>query len=692
MMEPISIKEIEYASKILFNGDPSKFYDDVEAKTGERVEAIQCLESRPIVACPGSGKTTVLLAKLIILVNRMPFEDGRGICVLTHTNVAIDLIRDKLGIGSSRLFAYPNFFGTIQSFVDKFLAIPFCAFKYESRIKYIDNDRTYFEAKRYYCNLDFGKGDGNKTLKNSLYREGTRQSDWNKTTTNEKNINAIKYLSDLVIDYKEQKIKEGIYGDTFRKESTVSLSAKRDFQEVLNFKNSLIKEGIISFQDAYCIASKYLDKYPKVLTAFQNRFKFVFIDEMQDTANHQFNIVSQLFKGCDQTILQEFGDPNQAIYEYDGQKGDWNYKNNAPLYLTKSKRFGSFISSVINPLRVDPEDWIIIGENTKSILPPHLIIYDEPNESNFKKVFDSFGKLIVENELHLIDKSKFVAIGRVSKEKEDGKITIKTYWKDFEKESTKSKEYFSTLIEYLGKELPRNKINYSERIINAILHFLDIHDFKNEIKINGNVISRRFSKTTFFDYLKNEDEELYHSLKSRIAHWGLKIKGLENEDKTELAGRIIRFLKNRILVLKSKQLIDDHPFFKMPTSINTIDAVIHEKQIRSNFYYYNYGEGKNIPIKVNTIHGEKGETHTATLYLETYYNKKHDSERISEQLMGNAISIPSTNDQNMAAKLAYVAMSRPERLLCFAVSSKRISEKYAIEKLKQLGWEIITVN
>ena len=89
----------------------------------ERREFIKCLESRDVVACPGSGKTTALLAKILILAMKMPFPDNRGICVLTHTNVAIDGIKDKLAGQihfADRLFNYPNFFGTIQSFVDKF--------------------------------------------------------------------------------------------------------------------------------------------------------------------------------------------------------------------------------------------------------------------------------------------------------------------------------------------------------------------------------------------------------------------------------------------------------------------------------------------------------------------------------------------------------------------------------------------
>ena len=56
-------------------------------------EVIRCWHSTDIAACPGSGKTTVLLAKLKLLADRMPLENGAGICVLSHTNVAVNEIR-----------------------------------------------------------------------------------------------------------------------------------------------------------------------------------------------------------------------------------------------------------------------------------------------------------------------------------------------------------------------------------------------------------------------------------------------------------------------------------------------------------------------------------------------------------------------------------------------------------------------
>ena len=95
-------EEIKIAHDILLKG--KKPFDV------SRIDIIKENNSCYVQASPGSGKTTTLLAKLIILANKMPLPDGKGVCVLTHTNVAIDEIKAKLGQKADVLFRYHNFF------------------------------------------------------------------------------------------------------------------------------------------------------------------------------------------------------------------------------------------------------------------------------------------------------------------------------------------------------------------------------------------------------------------------------------------------------------------------------------------------------------------------------------------------------------------------------------------------------
>ena len=64
----ISDQDIELIEKLLLP-DGAHFQDDAR-------NVIRCWHSSEVSACPGSGKTTVLLAKLKLLADKMPFPGG----------------------------------------------------------------------------------------------------------------------------------------------------------------------------------------------------------------------------------------------------------------------------------------------------------------------------------------------------------------------------------------------------------------------------------------------------------------------------------------------------------------------------------------------------------------------------------------------------------------------------------------
>ena len=127
----ISDKDIESTEKLLL---PDGAYFSEDARN-----VIRCWHSADVAACPGSGKTTVLLAKLKLLVDRMPLENGSGICVLSHTNVAVDEIKKRLSGYADKLLSYPNYIGTIQSFVDKFVTMPYLRNIVGRNVQAVDN-------------------------------------------------------------------------------------------------------------------------------------------------------------------------------------------------------------------------------------------------------------------------------------------------------------------------------------------------------------------------------------------------------------------------------------------------------------------------------------------------------------------------------------------------------------------------
>ena len=92
-----------------------------------------------------------------------------------------------------------------------------------------------------------------------------------------------------------------------------------------------------------------------------------------------------------------------------------------------------------------------------------------------------------------------------------------------------------------------------------------------------------------------------------------------------------------------------------------------------------------IDVEIATVHSIKGETHASTLYLETFYNTLHESERLSDQFKG--IAYAGTDDDTMKSlRVIYVGASRPRYLLCVAIQKNRF-DKIDCPELRKI-WDI----
>ena len=60
------------------------------------------------------------------------------------------------------------------------------------------------------------------------------------------------------------------------------------------FDKSLAK-GILRYEDTYILANRYISKFNNLGNYFSKRFKYVFIDEMQDTKKEQEDILEKAF-------------------------------------------------------------------------------------------------------------------------------------------------------------------------------------------------------------------------------------------------------------------------------------------------------------------------------------------------------------------------------------------------------------
>lgn len=103
---------------------------------------------------------------------------------------------------------------------------------------------------------------------------------------------------------KDQALKE-----TLAKEKEVALCYKK-YQELL------AREGKIDFGDQITLTLKLFREHPSVLERYQRRFKYILIDEFQDTNYSQFQLVKLLARV--HRNITVVGDDDQSIYKFRG--------------------------------------------------------------------------------------------------------------------------------------------------------------------------------------------------------------------------------------------------------------------------------------------------------------------------------------------------------------------------------------
>ena len=117
---------------------------------------------------------------------------------------------------------------------------------------------------------------------------------------------------------------------------------------------------------------------------------------------------------------------------------------------------------------------------------------------------------------------------------------------------------------------------------------------------------------------------------------------------------------------------------------NSASENLPEDQAKEHRNVYHDDKDK-IAIEVSTVHAVKGETHAATLYLETFYNRHHESDRLAEQFKGFAYTGTDT-DTIKNLRVAYVGMSRPRYMLCVAIQQDRF-DKIDCDELRKI-WKV----
>ena len=261
-----------------------------------------------LIAGPGSGKTFTIVQRIIHLIEDESIPPDQ-ILVLTFSKAAAQEMKTRFISESDSLDVH---FATFHSLAYYILRTSF-SFSPQSLIS--DNEKRTILAqifrnsnKDYLCSMEYLSGilDQLSKLKNSgAYSNLKLESDNEDISTDELNKLMGNYFS-------------------FVKE------LKR-----LDFDDMVLK----------CIES--LNKYPKVLEFYQNKFKYILVDEFQDINMPQYDLVKLI--AYPENNIMSVGDDDQAIYGFRGsspgimKRFDSDFPNNNHIYLTENYRSGKNI-------------------------------------------------------------------------------------------------------------------------------------------------------------------------------------------------------------------------------------------------------------------------------------------------------------------------------------------------------------
>ncbi|HUH28829.1 ATP-dependent helicase [Gelidibacter sp.] len=239
-----------------------------------------------VIAGAGSGKTRVLTYRIAYLMSLG--VDPFNILSLTFTNKAAREMKGRIAdiVGSSE--AKNLWMGTFHSVFAKILRIEADKLGYPSNF-------TIYDAQ------------DSQRLIGAIIKEMGLDKDIYKTKQISSRISSYKNSLITVKAYFQNP--ELIEADTMAKRPRLGDIYK-------NYVDRCFKAGAMDFDDLLLKTNELLTRFPDVLAKYQNRFRYILVDEYQDTNHSQYLIVRALSDRFQNICV--VGDDAQSIYAFRG--------------------------------------------------------------------------------------------------------------------------------------------------------------------------------------------------------------------------------------------------------------------------------------------------------------------------------------------------------------------------------------
>lgn len=319
-----------------------------------------------IVAGAGSGKTRVLTYKIAFLIESgiNPFE----MLALTFTNKAANEMKQRIHklVGSSGTKI--SGWGTFHLVFAKILRI---------EAQHIGFDRNF---------TIYDDDDSEKVVESCM-------KDLGFSTDNPKPKTVNGYIKGL----KNKLILPDDIPTVTNPFERIAVPVYREYQ------NRLIKNNAMDFDDLLINPIILFRQNPDVLAKYQNRFKFILVDEYQDTNKAQYEIVKMLALGHGN--ISVVGDDAQSIYRWRGAEIENILKFESDFEKTSVFKLQQNYRSTKNILSLADE---VIKNNKRQIKKTLFTENEEGDKVTLTEVFSDRdeGMMVVKWILHEIQNRK----------------------------------------------------------------------------------------------------------------------------------------------------------------------------------------------------------------------------------------------------------------------------------------------
>ncbi len=312
----------------------------------EQRKAVEHTEGPSMVlAGAGSGKTRVLTYRIAHLINKgvSPFN----ILALTFTNKAAREMKDRIATIAGETNAKSIWMGTFHSVFARILRVESEKLGYPSNFTIYDTE----DSRRLLKEIIKSQGLDDKVYKPSIV--GNRIS-----SAKNNLLTPAAYQQNLNLAKEDQQSKKPMLGKIY---------------EI--YDKRLFKAGAMDFDDLLFKTNILLRDHPDVLNKYQDKFRYVLVDEYQDTNFSQYIIIKALSARFENICV--VGDDAQSIYSFRGAniQNILNFKSDYPDCITfkleqnyrSTKNIVAAANSIIekNEERLEKDVWTANDEGGK---------------------------------------------------------------------------------------------------------------------------------------------------------------------------------------------------------------------------------------------------------------------------------------------------------------------------------------